>query len=502
MEGSAMSAWMAQHAWLVLAWSVACLGVAVAAVLWALRQVARRPAPAAAAPATEPPRRDNLTGLIGRPEFELAIDAAVHRADAAGTQFSLLYADIDNLHSVNETYGHETGDALLRESAARLSRLAGAHGVVAGRIAADEFAILVPGVRENGLRGADRVRALIADPFLAGGRELRLSCSVGVAVYPQHGTRSLLLPNALLAMRAVKEAGGGAHAEYDARMGDEQRSQAELVQDLRVALQRGQFELYYQPKVDAATLQVTAAEALLRWHHPARGLVSPTIFVPLAERHGLIGPIGEWVIEEACRQAAAWRDIGLRMRVAVNISGYQMRQDDLVARLEVALERHRIPPARFTCEITESVAMEDTRVTQQAFERMRRAGVHVSIDDFGTGHSSLAALRRLPAAELKIDRAFICDLGTREDARTITRAIVQMAHTLELRVVAEGVETEAQRDLLMDMGCDELQGYLFAKPMTALALSLWASDDDGDSGSHSGFRPSLFAETLPADLPR
>jgi len=378
-----------------------------------------------------------------------------------------------------------------------------------GRIAADEFAFLVRGGLSAGHAAAQQMQDAVARPFVVAGRggqklEARLTCSVGLAAYPQHGGRPSLMAHAALAMRSVKLAGGNDRAEYDPRLSAAVRDQTDLLQGLRTALAQGQFELYYQPKVDARTLQITAAEALLRWHHPQRGLVSPAVFVPLAEQFGLIDAIGRWVIEEACRQAALWRDGGLRMRVAVNLSGVQLRQDDLVQRIESALQRHRIPAGRLTCEITESVAMEDTQVTRAAFEALRRSGVHVSIDDFGTGHSSLASLRRLPAAELKIDRAFVCDLATSEDARAIARAIVQMAHTLGLRVVAEGVETERQRDLLVDMGCDELQGYLFAKPMTAKALALWASDEwsqgQGD-GSAAAFRASLFEETRPAEWP-
>jgi EAL domain-containing protein (putative c-di-GMP-specific phosphodiesterase class I) len=272
----------------------------------------------------------------------------------------------------------------------------------------------------------------------------------------------------------------------------DQREQAELAADLRVAVERGELMLVYQPKVDAGSLQITAAEALLRWQHPKRGLISPTVFIPIAERCGLIGTIGNWVVDEATRQAAVWRDSGLRMRVAINVSGYQMRQHDFVDRLQQALRAHSLAPSRFTCEITETVAMEDTLVTLQAFERLGRAGVHVSIDDFGTGYSSLASLRRLPAAELKIDRAFVTDLDASRDAISIAKAIVQMAHSLGLRVVAEGVETETQRDHLIALGCDELQGYLFAKPMSATALGLWAMGDDGSEG----FRKSLFADTL------
>jgi diguanylate cyclase len=271
-----------------------------------------------------------------------------------------------------------------------------------------------------------------------------------------------------------------------------------MLRDLHQAVKLGALQLVYQPKIDAHSLQVTAAEALLRWHDAKRGVISPMVFVPVAEKHGLIGEIGRWVIEEAVRQAGAWRDQGLRMRVAVNISGYQLRQDDLVEHLCGCLQRHGIPPSRFTCEITETVAMEDTRVTRDAFERLRQAGVHVSIDDFGTGHSSLAALRQLPAAELKIDRAFVTDLETSHEARSIAAAVVKMAHMLDLRVVAEGVETENQRDWLVSIGCDELQGYLFAKPMSASALGIWASGEHGPSAV--GFRDSLFKETAPQSI--
>jgi EAL domain-containing protein (putative c-di-GMP-specific phosphodiesterase class I) len=281
-------------------------------------------------------------------------------------------------------------------------------------------------------------------------------------------------------------------------MGLEVREQAVLVNDLRKALELGQFELYFQPKIDAISLQVTAAEALLRWHHPEHGLVSPVIFIPLAERYGLIGALGNWVIEEACRKAARWREHGLRMRVAVNISGYQMREDDLVERIEAALHRSGLQPGRFTCEITESVAMEDTKVTQLTFDKMRKAGFHVSIDDFGTGYSSLATLRRLPAAELKIDRAFVSDLEESEDARSIVKSIVSLAAALNLRVVAEGVETAGQCDLLVSMGCNELQGYLFSMPIPGDELERLALNNHRLKTVE--FRQSLFASTLPTGL--
>lgn len=350
----------------------------------------------------------------------------------------------------------------------------------------------------QGRAAAIRVTQALVEPFYIEEVKTQVTCSIGIAQYPDHGSRAKLLAHAAMAMRSVKLNGGGGFCEYDLKMGVEVVEQAQLVNDLRGALAAGQFELYFQPKVDARTLQVTAAEALLRWHHPTRGFVSPVVFIPLAEQYGLIGSIGNWVIEEACRKAARWRERGLRMRVAVNISGYQMREDDLVERITSALWRNNLQAARFTCEITESVAMEDTKVTQTTFEKMRNAGFHVSIDDFGTGYSSLAMLRRLPAAELKIDRAFVVDLEESEDARSIAKSIVNLARALHLRVVAEGVETVAQCSLLVDMGCNELQGYLFSRPIRADELEALALDVKGSVSPD--FRASLFQETLGNDL--
>jgi diguanylate cyclase (GGDEF)-like protein len=442
--------------------------------------------------------KDPLTGLTARDEFENALDNAVRSCELKKESVSLLYVGLDNFRPINEGYGMRVGDAVLVEVAKRL-RACVAHRSLAARVAGDEFVLLVRGGADAAVAVARRVLDSVQQTLDVEGLELRLTASVGVAVYPDDGARPKLMSNAALAMRTVKLGGGAAHAEFDVSMAVDLREQAELLQDLRHAVARKQLMLFYQPKIDARSLQITGAEALLRWQHPKRGMVSPTVFVPLAERHGLIRAIGTWVVEEACRQAAEWRTKGLRMRVAVNISGHQLRQDDLVDQIEASIRRHGIRPERLTVEITESVAMEDTAHTRAAFDRLRQAGLHVAIDDFGTGHSSLAALRKLPAAELKIDRAFVTDLATSSDARGIAQAIVQMAHTLDLRVVAEGVETNAQRDLLVEMGCDELQGYLFAKPMSPQSLALWA-ENDSSNGREALFRPSLFGPTQAAPL--
>jgi len=461
---------------------------------------------------TSGPARDGLTGLALRPEFDSALEEAAWRIDHdGGMPMAVLHVGLDDLRGINEGFGVEAGDALLVQAARRLTRLLGLDTPSAtsattatptarlARIGGEEFALMLLADEAAATACCARVCSTLARPYDIDGQTLGLTASVGLACYPAHGAWSRLVSHAAAAMRHVRQAGGNGHAVYAPAMAVDLREQALLLQDLRQAVERGEFKLLYQPKIDAASLQITAAEALLRWDHPVRGIVPPAVFIPLAERHGLMGGIGEWVVAEACRQAAAWRESGLRMRIAINISGHQLRHDRFVAQLEEQVRRHGIPPTRLTCEITESVAMEDTAQTRIAFQRLRRAGFHVSIDDFGTGHSSLAVLRRLPAAELKVDRSFIVDLEVSESARSIVEAVLSVARTLGLRVVAEGVETEAQRDILVRMGCDELQGYLFARPMSAVALSLWAEGGGpGDSGG--AFRPSLFEATQPAPI--
>jgi len=441
---------------------------------------------------------DALTGAASPATFERALEVATARADRGDAAVSVVYVGLDDLRQATHDAGPDAADQVLVEVAKRLRSGAGKHACAA-RLGTDEFALLAHGPTEAGKSLARKALALLETPIEVDAHPMRLSVSVGYAVYPDHGASTRIVRLARSAMLAVRRAGGGAFAEFEPRIAEAALEEANLLKDLRHAIARRQLSLYYQPKVDATSLQVTAAEALLRWQHPERGVVSPAVFIPLAERGGLIEEIGDWVMNEALAQAARWRDLGLRMRVAINVSGQQMRAGDFVDRLGKGLARHQLSASRFTCEITETVAMEDTAATKKAFVRLGELGVHVSIDDFGTGHSSLALLRRLPAAELKIDRAFVTDLANNETARSIAKAIVQMAHSLGLRVVAEGVETEAQRDVLMALGCDEMQGFLFAKPMTAAALRVWAMDDNGPSPM--SFRPSLFKPTQPMPHP-
>jgi diguanylate cyclase (GGDEF)-like protein len=436
---------------------------------------------------------DPLTGLPTRQLFEGALSQAVRRADAGKERLALLLINLDGFKPINQSFGHLGGDQVLREVAARVRSLSKPH--LAARLGGDEFLMLLnedPDIRDASRLAVDVIAALGA-PYKVSGRAASLSCSIGIAMYPEHGAKSTMIAHAQAAMGAAKSAGGASHSFFEARMLKTMRDDVELLRDLRVALERRQLELYYQPKIHAPTGEITGAEALMRWHHPQRGMISPVVFIPLAERYGLINTMGRWVVDEACRQAREWRDAGLRMRVAVNLSVHQLRQPDLADWIRDALARHQINPDLITCEVTESSAMDDTEVTMRVLKRLDEIGVHISIDDFGTGHSSLAYLRKLPADELKIDRSFVLDLETSDDARKVAVAVINLAKALNLKVVAEGVETEGQNRILREFGCDQLQGYLFAKPMSAKSLAVWAMEDVGPRTMN--FRDSLFKET-------
>jgi diguanylate cyclase (GGDEF)-like protein len=444
---------------------------------------------------------DPLTGLPNRVFVEDRLLAAAGRADQSKERLALLFIDLDGFKPINESYGHRFGDLLLQETSRRLRRQAGERSLVT-RWTADEFLIVI---EQNLDRDAVAARAravldALKQPFEMEGRDVPIAASIGIALYPDDGGHATLISHADAAAQAAKAAGGDTYSFFEAQMMRDVREQMELLHDLRHALDDGQLELYYQPKIHAPSGQITGAEALLRWNHPVRGLISPTVFIPIAERFGLIGSIGNWVIEEACRQIQSWREGGLRMRVAINLSVHQLRQPDLSDRIAAALATHKVNPSLLTCEITESVAMEDTDSTKAFFHRLAEVGVHISIDDFGTGYSSLSYLRQLPTEELKIDRCFVVDLETSSDARAVVDAVVKLGLALGLKVVAEGVETEGQYQVLRQLGCNEVQGFLFAKPMAAKMLYLWAVMDNGPS--NLDFRPSLFGDTevTPLDM--
>lgn len=439
---------------------------------------------------------DPLTKLPNRALFEEKLSEALNRCSSEAGALAVLFIDLDGFKPVNDSFGHVAGDVVLREVGRRLQALARQTDTVA-RVGGDEFLLMAehPGGDLGASNVAQRVLNAVSKPYtLPNSVEVNLSCSVGIVMYPENGPAQKLLANADAAMYAAKRAGGSTYAFFEPSMEQDARQQLEVQHDLRSALERNELELYYQPKIDGQSGQITGVEALVRWHHPTRGLVMPGVFIPVAERFGLIGALGNWVLDESCRQLREWLDQGLRMRVSVNLSMHQLRQEDLVHRIRRAVERNHIDASLLTFEITESVAMEDTQVTMRALDHLARVGATVTIDDFGTGYSSLAYLRKLPARQLKIDRSFVMDLDSSPDALAVVDAVIKLAHALGLRVVAEGVETTQQRDILLSLSCDELQGYLFAKPMSATKLTLWAMDDNDSGHTHSmDFRPSLYA---------
>ncbi|MDR7270450.1 diguanylate cyclase (GGDEF)-like protein [Pelomonas saccharophila] len=434
--------------------------------------------------------RDPLTGLSNRQLLDDRLQHAAARGQREGAHLALLAVNLDGFKPINDSFGLAAGDQVLRETARRLQGLARGHDTLA-RLAADEFVLMVEGeVGETTLAQiAQRLLDALAEPMTgvpgAGSQPLRLSASVGIALYDGKGPGEALVAQADSAAQSVKRAGGNGFAFFEAHMQAGVREQVELARDLRAALAgeagNGRLALHYQPKIATAEGEVTGVEALLRWNHPLRGAISPVVFIPVAERFGLIMPLGDWVIAESCRQIAVWREAGLQMRVAINLSMQQLRQPEaLVRRFETALAQHGVDARYLTCEITESVAMDDASATERSLQRLAELGLSLSIDDFGTGYSSLAYLRRLPVSQLKIDRSFIQDLESSADARAIVKAVIELAHALGLQVVAEGVETEGQAEVLRGKRCDKLQGFLFARPMPADELTRWATSVPDD----------------------
>ena len=471
-------------------WALAVVLVAALA-MWAGRQWAGRDRRAAAGDAerdasafkTTSGNRyviDTLTGLATRLWLEDQLATAVMRAEARKRRIALLYINLDGFRPINDSFGYACGDALLREVGLRLQGMGRSTDTIA-RMGSDEFLMLLDGDPDSAAAAlvAERVRHNLQRPYQVEGREVQLSCSIGIVLFPDHGPRGKLIARADAAMLAAKHAGGNMHCFYDQRMDQDAEGTISLQRDLRDAIEHNKgLELFYQPKIDGRTGRVTGAEALIRWHHPTKGMVSPAVFIPIAERFGLIGALGQWVTNEACRQIREWQGEGLRMHVAINLSVHQLRQTDLVDRIQEAIQTHEIAPEMVTFEITESAAMEDAQASLRIFEQIAQTRVSLSIDDFGTGYSSLSYLRKLPARQLKIDRSFVQDVDKEEDARAIVRAVIKLAHALNLEVVAEGVETEAQQDILVRMGCDQLQGFYFAKPMPAPKLKAWATGDE------------------------
>ena len=389
---------------------------------------------------------DTLTGLPNRILLADRIGQAMNKVAEQGGCFSLMFIDLDGFKPVNDAFGHHLGDRLLREVALRLREQLRSQDTLA-RIGGDEFVLLVRLLEpDDAPQVAARQVSLLSRAFRVDEHELLISASVGIALYPGNGlTAEELLMNADAAMYHAKGTGKNGYSFFDASMNTNARKQLQLLQDLRQALELQQFRLHYQPKFDASNSQPVGAEALLRWEHPQQGLLLPEHFIDLAEKTGLIIPIGDWVLNEACRQMRAWFDQGYsHWRIAVNLSALQFCYSGLVDSVVAALERHQLPANSLTLEITETTAMSDADASMVVLQRLSQMGVDLSIDDFGTGYSSLMYLKRLPANELKIDRGFVRDLEHDSDDAAIVSAIVALGQALGLRIVAEGVETDTQ----------------------------------------------------------
>ena len=413
---------------------------------------------------------DALTGLPNRILFEDRLQEALNRAHRHRSVAGLLFIDLDRFKDVNDSLGHHMGDQLLREVTARLKACVRETDTVA-RLGGDEFTLLVEelGEPQHAAQIAEKVLAALAEPLVLGDHQVFISGSIGVSCYPQDGgDAQILLKNADAAMYQAKERGRNNFQFFSAAMNARALDRLVMKNSLRAALERGELLLHYQPIVDLGSGRLNAVEALLRWRHPEQGLVAPLRFIPLAEESGLIVPIGEWVLRTACAQMKAWQDAGIApRRMAVNLSARQFRQKHLLQHIEEILRATGLEPKYLELEITESMVMEDPGEAVKLLGQLSDLGVTLAIDDFGTGYSSLSYLKRFPVDFLKIDRSFVREVPQNADDVAIARTIIALARGLGLRVIAEGVETERQRNFLEMEGCEEAQGYLLGKPAEA-----------------------------------
>jgi diguanylate cyclase len=413
---------------------------------------------------------DVLTGLPNRVLLDDRLTQAMAHASRDRGSFALLVCNLDRFKLINDSLGHRAGDELLQEVARRLLGVVRNVDTVA-RFGGDEFVLVGNSIAgpEDAMQLAARAIEVLQGPVRVAGIDVHTSPSIGIAIYPADGASiEALLTNADAAMHSAKQRGRGTVQRYAPGMQAGTEDRVQMESELHSAIALKQFQLYYQPKVDTQTGEVRSAEALIRWVHPTRGVISPGEFIPLAEECGLIGAIGQWVIQEACRQARAWQDDGVpALRVSVNLSASQFRESALVDNIRHALDDARLQARYLEVELTESAVMNDPEQSIAILEQLSKMGVLVSVDDFGTGYSSMSYLRRFPIDKLKIDRVFIDEMATRPEDASIVRAIVSLAHSLHLKVIAEGVETPEQLEFLKAVKCDEYQGFHFSRPLPA-----------------------------------
>jgi diguanylate cyclase (GGDEF)-like protein len=411
---------------------------------------------------------DALTGLPNRNLLHDRLHQAVY-AQRSPRNIAVVFMDLDHFKLVNDSLGHSTGDRLLKGMAERLRGVL-REGDTLGRVGGDEFILILndQANEEVVFRTMQRITAQVAEPIVIDGKELYVTCSAGISLYPQDGRDvDTLLRNADAAMYRAKEHGRANFQFYTSEMNERVSDRLALESALRRALERREFALHYQQKVDLRSGEIIGAEALVRWSHPEWGLVRPARFIPIAEETGLIVPLGEWVVHEAARQARAWRDAGLDPGVvSVNLSARQFRQEGLVHTVSRVLEETALDPAALEMELTESMVMHNVETAIATLQGLKSLGVSLSLDDFGTGYSSLSYLKDLPIDTLKIDRSFVRDIGTgaESDDGILAQAIISLGHAMHLKVIAEGVETDAQVHFLKRHGCDQVQGFLYGEP--------------------------------------
>ncbi|MGE5506474.1 MAG: putative bifunctional diguanylate cyclase/phosphodiesterase [Actinomycetota bacterium] len=423
---------------------------------------------------------DQLTGLPNRSLFLDRLGQSVHQASRYQQMVGLMFIDLDGFKLVNDTLGHDLGDLLLQEAGRRLSACIRAGDTVA-RLGGDEFTVLMPnlGNYQNAPRVAQRILDALRRPFDLAGKEAFVSASIGITIYPDDAPdASAMLKNADAAMYRAKEQGKAHYQFYTSDMNAAVEERLHIKTGLANALERDELMLTFQPKADLKTGRVTGVEALLRWTAPSLGQVSPAKFIPVMEETGLIRQVGEWVMAAACRQHRAWVEQGLgHLRVAVNLSTRQLRQPGFVDLVRRLVDEAGITPSGLEFEITEGMIMKDTENAVAILEQLSAMGISLAMDDFGTGYSSLSYLRRFPVHTIKIDRTFIADLATDQDAHEIVRTIITMGHSMHRRIVAEGVETLEQAHMLAKMHCDEVQGYLLSPPVPATAIPALAEHE-------------------------
>ena len=432
---------------------------------------------------------DDLTGLPNRQHFRERLGSALARAKRAGRLVAILFLDLDRFKRINDSFGHSVGDILLMDVSGRLAPLLRGSDYLArdaedvgeevslARLGGDEFIALLPDLvhTHDAAHVAQRLIEAFSQPFDIADREVFITASIGIALYPNDGDDGeILLKNADVAMYHAKDRGRNNYQYYDNALNAAAIERLTLESSLRLAMDRGEFVLHYQPQVDAMAGKVIAVEALVRWRHPELGLVSPADFIPVAEETGLIVPLGEWVLSEACRQNMAWQRAGIPpMRVAVNVSGLQFERQALIPAVSKALRESGLEAEWLELEVTESTIMRDVPATLAVMDQLKAMGLTLAVDDFGTGYSSLSYLRRFPLDTLKIDRAFVRDVADSPDGAAIASAIIAMADSLNLSVVAEGVEVEEQAAFLLVKGCTVMQGYLYSRPLSAETLVSW-----------------------------